>query len=153
MATCHPERKHKARGLCGSCYVLYLRAHSERAVQVRRKRDRQRYAENREQFVQKARAYRATHPDRVRATRTRSPYGLELLQVDAMLTAQGGVCAICGETFGSRGPFVDHDHETGQVRGMLCDSCNWFLGRVEKAVGSGRLQAALEYLRKYREAA
>lgn len=53
---------------------------------------------------------------------------------------QGHVCAICGEgciKYGKPSPlFVDHDHTTGKVRGLLCSSCNWKLGRVEK-VGFG----------------
>lgn len=51
-----------------------------------------------------------------------------------LLDAQGGVCAICGkaETVrrGAAEPrlSVDHDHETGRVRGLLCQSCNVICG-------------------------
>lgn len=49
-----------------------------------------------------------------------------------MLRAQQGVCAICGTgdpglsyRWGSRTAFcVDHDHTTGQIRGLLCQGCN-----------------------------
>lgn len=50
---------------------------------------------------------------------------------DKMLSDQGGACAICG-----RGPTpgrwlcVDHDHETGIVRGLLCVNCNTMLGQA-----------------------
>jgi Recombination endonuclease VII len=48
-----------------------------------------------------------------------------------LFEAQGGVCAICGKPPGERALHVDHDHETGQVRGLLCYSCNTKLGWLE----------------------
>lgn len=50
-------------------------------------------------------------------------YGLTQEQYDSMLEHQGGVCAICG---GKRRYLlaVDHDHKTGQLRGLLCKLCN-----------------------------
>lgn len=49
-------------------------------------------------------------------------------EYEAMLQSHGGVCAICGGPGGVRGLAVDHDHKTGQVRGLLCGSCNPALG-------------------------
>jgi hypothetical protein len=37
-------------------------------------------------------------------------------------------CDICCGDFGKRGPFIDHDHRTGQLRGVLCEACNSGLG-------------------------
>lgn len=54
-----------------------------------------------------------------------SEYGLTLAQVQAMSRAQGDVCAICHE---KKFLVVDHDHETGKVRGLLCYRCNTFIG-------------------------
>ena len=41
-----------------------------------------------------------------------------------LLEAQGGGCAICGNTPKTRRLDVDHDHKTGKVRGLLCHRCN-----------------------------
>jgi hypothetical protein len=52
-------------------------------------------------------------------------------QYDEMLSAQGGTCAICEQVdhLGRR-LAVDHDHETGEVRGLLCGRCNTMLGQM-----------------------
>jgi hypothetical protein len=61
-------------------------------------------------------------------------YGLHPAQYGAMSEGQGGVCAICDAEC-SRGHrlSVDHDHETGVVRGLLCARCNLCLGRMEES--------------------
>lgn len=57
-------------------------------------------------------------------------YGITTVEYDEMLEAQNGVCAICGqeEQVKTRGLSVDHCHETGEVRGLLCSFCNMALG-------------------------
>jgi len=54
----------------------------------------------------------------------RRTYGLKLEQYEAILAAQGGVCGWCGRPPGRRALVVDHDHVTGEIRGLLCDPCN-----------------------------
>jgi len=64
-------------------------------------------------------------------------YGLGPAEFAALLLAQGGVCAICGTAnWGGRkgNPAVDHDHETGEVRGLLCLNCNSAIGHLEDSV-------------------
>lgn len=66
------------------------------------------------------------HRDHVRQLRK---YGLTPVDYAALLAAQGGVCALCGSTQGRR-LVVDHCHETGRVRGLLCTACNGALGKL-----------------------
>jgi hypothetical protein len=123
--------------------------------------------EQRERNAIRSREWQQAHPDRVRdATRrwrAANPeqyrdayllrlYGIGLPEYEAMLAAQGGVCAICRqpETARARGggprPLsVDHDHETGKVRGLLCLRCNRDLAVVEDGL---RLDRAMAYLRQ-----
>lgn len=66
-----------------------------------------------------------------RETNTKRKHGISHVEYDRMLDLQGGVCAICkSNKSGSRWESfnIDHDHETGQIRGLLCSSCNMGLG-------------------------
>jgi hypothetical protein len=68
-------------------------------------------------------------------------YGITATQFDELLAKQGGVCAICGR---ENPEHVDHDHETGKVRGILCFNCNGGLGQFSD--NTERLANAIEYL-------
>jgi hypothetical protein len=66
----------------------------------------------------------------------RTRYGISLSDYDDIWAAQAGTCAICGATSGQPGRpgsllFVDHDHVTGAVRGLLCRPCNSGLGMFQ----------------------
>ena len=58
-------------------------------------------------------------------------YGLTLAEYELMLAAQGGGCAICRVKPTTRRLHVDHDHDTGAVRALLCHRCNVLVGYVE----------------------
>jgi hypothetical protein len=72
-----------------------------------------------------------------------------------LLEEQGGKCAICGNNNGgktgkTRESFrlaVDHNHITGELRGLLCSSCNMALGKFNDDVTL--LHCAIEYLNSY----
>lgn len=71
-------------------------------------------------------------------------YGLTVESFDALLASQGGVCAICAGPATGRGWHVDHCHDTGRVRGVLCHQCNVGLGHFHD--DPVRLRAAVKYL-------
>ena len=61
---------------------------------------------------------------RERAGHLKRKYGITIEQYDDMLDTQGGGCAICKRPPRDIPLHVDHDHETGAVRGLLCFPCN-----------------------------
>lgn len=102
--------------------------------------------------VEYQREYRATESGRRRHknVQLRAKYGITLEQYEELWTSQGGLCAICGKSEGSSSAWggskmlaVDHDHETGRVRGLLCQACNVGIGHL---TNSEVLLAAAAYL-------
>lgn len=77
---------------------------------------------------------RALYAARARRSFMRTKYNLTVEQYDAMLAAQGGVCALCGQPERTlyrarvRRLSVDHPHEGTGVRALLCASCNRGIG-------------------------
>lgn|SRR5690606_9432278 len=72
--------------------------------------------------------------------------GMDPDSAEATLAAHQGACGICRTREpGPRGWQVDHDHLTGQVRGILCFDCNTGLGKLGDNLES--LKAAIEYLK------
>lgn len=89
--------------------------------------------------------YKKKNPDYNRDFTLKRNYGISLDEYEELFKLQDGVCAICHKPDLRRRLCVDHDHKTGVVRGLLCDSCNNGLGRFgdEPLL----LEAALAYLK------
>lgn len=81
-----------------------------------------------------------------RRTKRKLRYGILPHEYDQLLIDQDNKCAICRSPIGYESA-VDHDHETGKVRGLLCGSCNKGLGFFKDNIGS--LKAAAKYLEKF----
>lgn len=73
-------------------------------------------------------------------------YGITLAEYNEMLDDQGGGCFICGRTAAEEGKRlgVDHDHDTGEVRGLLCQNCNTAIGFLQD--DPALLRSAADYL-------
>lgn len=83
---------------------------------------------------------------RHRKHRLKKAFGITIEQYEEMFKKQGGCCAICGDTnikYGRR-LAVDHEHETGKVRGLLCNQCNRALGYFHDSIVN--LASAIKYL-------
>lgn len=82
----------------------------------------------------------------------RKLYGISLDSYKSILESQGGVCAICGGTNkNGHALSVDHDHETGKVRGLLCRGCNYALGYIGDSVETAKnIIQYLEFSRSHK---
>lgn len=72
--------------------------------------------------------------------------GCRPVEYTERLKAQCGKCAICGRELWEK-LRIDHDHKTGNLRGLLCDNCNWGLGNFKD--NPAFLESAIKYLNKY----
>ena len=98
--------------------------------------------------------WQTDNPERARySSRNRSikaKYGIDIEQYNQILQAQNYQCAICGCTVQNhsyqKNFNIDHNHETGEVRGLLCTACNRALGLFRD--NPDILRKAAEYLDK-----
>ena len=118
---------------CRACNIARTRAwqkaHPERVNEITRKS-------------------RAKHPERVARNyedRRFRRYGLTRAEYEALMERQNGVCAICGSAnWGPHKPHIDHDHDSGEVRGLLCANCNVMIGHARE--DAEILSRAIDYL-------
>lgn len=105
------------------------------------------YHANSEVEKQKMRERFKANPDRSKEYALKRSYGITLTDYNQMFTEQEGCCKICNthQTQLKRKLFVDHCHETGAVRGLLCQPCNTLLGQAKDDITI--LQNAIAYLR------
>lgn len=126
---------------CKKCHSAYQRARRKsnprtKVLEAERRKRRQENTEIRERYL----SYMTLYSLKRR-------YGIDAATVKRLIDLQKGVCAIClkaPERGRRRGLHVDHDHRTGIVRGLLCDSCNVALGRLRDS--SELLSSAIRYL-------
>lgn len=100
-----------------------------------------------------AKAWRIANPERFREKSLLKSFGIGLAEYGDMMVVQNGKCAICktketGQRLGKTLALaVDHNHTTGEVRGLLCRNCNTLIGHAKE--DRERLLSAIEYLDKY----
>lgn len=81
----------------------------------------------------------------IRQNHIKRTYGLSPEEFDVLKKSQNNVCAICSR--GDRLLCVDHNHETGKIRGLLCMQCNSGIGYFKDDVDL--TEKAANYLRSY----
>jgi hypothetical protein len=96
------------------------------------------------------RKWQESNPELHRSRHIKGRYGISLRQYLAIIEATGGKCPVCGQPpTPPHGTFdLDHDHESGRVRGPLCRGCNLALGgaRDDPAI----LRALADYVERHR---
>lgn len=159
----HPERPHNARNKCEACYQIWYRAEKPGPRPIRipdchpdRKHDanglcapcwrKEYHLRNKEEHNARSKAYyRANRESQIRISIERRMvrrYDLTLDQIDAMPKRQEGRCVVCGGL--PEKLVVDHDHDTGRVRALLCGTCNVRIGMLKD--DPSILSAAAQYV-------
>lgn len=129
----HPKARGGKDTICRECAKAYKRDWYRKNTERRLERNRKWAEENREQVQEIS-----------RAGALRRQYGLTVGEYDALLAGQDGRCAICRKPPGRHRLSVDHCHETGRVRGLLCKKCNTGIGMLGDT--EERIRAVLKYL-------
>lgn len=137
--------------ICTDCKEVLSGKHPTICKPCMARRSREWRTANPERARAAVTKYQKANKERLVANRRRphvkNTYGITVDQFDEILSKQGGCCAIC-RTDKPNGPgkhfFVDHNHITGRVRGLLCANCNFVIGHAgdDKEV----LRAAIAYL-------
>ncbi|TAE75120.1 MAG: hypothetical protein EAZ84_09905 [Verrucomicrobia bacterium] len=85
-------------------------------------------------------------PGRAQQWKLKNRFNLTLSDYDSLLEQQGNGCAICGKSPEENGKrlAVDHNHRTGEVRGLLCTACNTAIGLLSDSPST--LRSATRYL-------
>lgn len=156
-ARAYNKRYHEAhREDILSRHRIYYKAHREQASayamawskahpkETRVTQKRYRLAHLEQERARKKAKYKE-NPERIYERNLKNKYNLSLDAFNAMRLFQGNACAICKEPF-AKTPHVDHDHETGNIRGLLCPMCNSGIGYFKD--DPLRLRVAIEYLEK-----
>lgn len=94
-----------------------------------------------------SREYRKRFPDKSTNATIKYKYGITLEEYRAKLESQYDCCAICSTLFPGgkkKSFFIDHNHRTGQVRGLLCRECNLMIGHAKDSADI--LRSAIFYL-------
>jgi hypothetical protein len=138
------------------------RAYEARNRTQRNHDRREREGRNREHYRELRRRWRERNRQRFEAlnrARLLKKYGITVAEYDRLHLGQLGLCAICEgpqrprktRTGRTNVPLfcVDHDHENGRVRGLLCTSCNLVLGNVKDRPEI--LRRAIGYLERLNE--
>lgn len=137
LADCHPTRKMQARGMCKSCYDKWLKNTNPQYKSNQVSSTTRWCLANPDKWkiIKERRKLKETiDPEfkiQKRNARLKSVYGLEVGDFEQLLIGQDYSCALCFRKQGKIRLHVDHDHASGQVRGLLCHQCNWYLGTID----------------------
>lgn len=90
--------------------------------------------------------WQASNPGSQHRLHLKNRFGISIAQFDKLLKLSDGTCQICREPESRRRRLsLDHNHETGAIRGWLCDRCNKVLGQIKDSVE--KLESAIAYLK------
>lgn len=99
---------------------------------------------NPERAKQKVKECHEKNPPNWSVIHRKARYGLTKEQIQELYAEQNGRCAICNKSEDTAKLVIDHDHETGVIRGLLCQPCNAGLGMFHD--NKDNLLAAIAYL-------
>src|SRR5687768_13778244 len=120
------------RSTCKACCSAYIRDYYKKNRERIATTSARHYQNNRDRHRETSARWVRENQRRVKDAHLRRRFGITIEQYEQLLEAQGGVCGICGRPPGKLRLAVDHNHETGEVRGLLCSDCNTAIGLLRE---------------------
>jgi hypothetical protein len=157
------KAKREKNGLQFRCKTCDKKWHADRYIRDKEKISEQTKKwkrDNSEKVFEISTLWKKNNPDRIksyqRITNLRKNFGLEVYEYEKMFKEQNGVCFLCGESEVKRNHLtkellalaVDHCHEKGTIRRLLCAQCNHGLGFFKD--NSELLRKAANYIESFR---
>lgn len=149
--------------ICKECIKLQKRIRRKEHPEISKEQHRIYYQKNREKCLLNHRLWKEKNKDycvlknkeryiknktNQRDQKLQIAYKITLLEYNELFIIQNGKCAICGkhQTEFKKAMGVDHNHNTGEIRGLLCSCCNRALGLFSDNIE--RLKSAIRYMEK-----
>ncbi len=106
------------------------------------------YINNRERLLEKCREWNRKNKEKKHFQSIKRQYGVSMGRYKKIFNAQKGKCALCGKSqvACTRRLHIDHNHKTGEIRGLLCHGCNTGLGSFNDDISL--LKKAISYLQR-----
>lgn len=136
------------QGRCKVCANAAKLIWYNKNIEIQRANTRAYAAKNREKVKESTKRWTRENPEKVKSYYLKKRYGITLEWYEQTLKDQNHACAIClkPSSFKIKSLYVDHCHETGKIRGLLCMRCNATLGYSDSIA---RLESAIAYLKKH----
>ena len=116
---------------------------------VRERMRNWRKAQPKEKHNESMREWRKKNPRGAKNADLKKAYGITLDQYEQKLEEQNHKCCVCGDSEFARALAVDHDHASGDIRGLLCAKCNTSLGLMREC--PVRLLNLIKYIEKWKK--
>lgn len=114
---------------------------------VRANNKRQRDSRGKAAHAAEMKEWRKRNPRAAKNADLKKSFGITIDEYERMLAQQDGRCAACKGEPGARALAVDHCHESGLVRGLLCHPCNTALGLLREC--PSRMNALKDYIKNF----
>jgi hypothetical protein len=138
---CRDGRRPECKACTSAARRVYYRANRKKVIGrvVAWQRD------NKERYNARQREYRKRNPDKDWPGHLKRNFGLTVDEYESFVAAHSGRCAICcDEAAAGKRLHIDHDHNSKNVRGMLCVRCNNGLGQFRE--NPALLERGIDYL-------
>jgi hypothetical protein len=104
------------------------------------------YEKNRQREIDRSVAWKISNKEKAKDASLKRKFGITIQDYNAMIRSQNGKCAICDKDHSVSCLVVDHDHNSGRVRKLLCHQCNLALGNLKENVLFA--ERMLDYIKK-----